>query len=56
MESVRKGLREGEIEQDTYGRLVCGFCDTNLDKRSDPEDLGAIRTCPDCGREWRALD
>jgi ribosomal protein S27AE len=56
MDSVRKGLRAGDIVKDTYDRLQCGACETTLSKQDDPDDVGAIRTCPDCGREWRRLD
>jgi ribosomal protein S27AE len=56
MDSVRKGLRAGDIAKDTYGRLQCGTCETTLSKRDDPDDVGAVRACPDCGREWRRLD
>lgn len=55
MESVRKGLRAGEIEKDTYGRLVCAACEVQLAKADDPDDVGSIRTCPECGVRWRRL-
>jgi len=56
MRSVRKGLREGEITKDTYDRLQCGDCETSLSTRDDPGDVGSVRVCPDCGREWRQVD
>ncbi|MFB6105480.1 MAG: HVO_0758 family zinc finger protein [Halobacteriaceae archaeon] len=55
MESVRKGLRAGDIEKDTYDRLICATCGEELGKRNDPEEIGAVRRCPECGREWRRL-
>lgn len=55
MESVRKGLRAGDIEKDTYERLTCASCDTALETKNDPDELGSIRHCPDCGREWRRI-
>jgi predicted RNA-binding Zn-ribbon protein involved in translation (DUF1610 family) len=55
MESVRKGLRTGTLEKDTYERLRCTACDTTLGTEHDPDDVGTIRTCPDCGATWRHL-
>lgn len=55
MDSVRKGLRAGDIEKDTYERLVCADCEEVLNTESDPDEVGKIRRCPDCGREWQQL-
>lgn len=55
MESVRKGLRAGELEKDTYDRLVCVTCEVPLSKSEDPGNVGSIRTCPKCGARWRRL-
>lgn len=55
MRSVRKGLRAGEIEKDTYDRLTCAACGVSLAKRDDPDQLGMVRTCPECGREWEQV-
>lgn len=55
MESVRKGLRAGDIEKDTYGRLECAACGTQLGRRDSDEEVGAVRLCADCGREWKQL-
>jgi predicted RNA-binding Zn-ribbon protein involved in translation (DUF1610 family) len=55
MESVRKGLRSEQITKDTYERLVCAECGENLDTRDNPEGLGKIRSCPECGREWQQV-
>ena len=55
MESVRKGLRAGDLEKDTYERLVCASCGEQLDTTSDPDEIGKVRRCPECGTEWRQL-
>lgn len=55
MESVRKGLRAGDIEKDTYERLVCSPCGEQLDTTSDPDEIGKVRRCPECDTEWRQL-
>jgi len=55
MRSVRKGLRSGEIEKDTYDRLTCAACGTQLGSREDPDQLGMVRTCPEGGREWEQV-
>lgn len=55
MDSVRKGLRAGDIEKDTYERLVCASCDEQLKTRNDPDAIGSVRFCPDCGSEWQQL-
>lgn len=56
MESVRKGLRAGQIDKDTYGRLECSNCDVGLTKKEDEDGMGYLHTCPDCGRVWRRVD
>ncbi|WP_348611036.1 HVO_0758 family zinc finger protein [Halobaculum rarum] len=55
MKSTRKGLREGELEKDNYERLVCSDCGQSLAKKNPPEEVYSVRTCPDCGREWKEL-
>jgi rRNA maturation endonuclease Nob1 len=55
MESVRKGLRAGDLEKDTYERLRCTACGESLETKDDPEGVGQIRSCPECGSEWRRL-
>lgn len=55
METVRKGLRDGDIEKDTYERLTCAECEQNLATRNDPEEIGSVRACPECGTEWKEL-
>jgi NAD-dependent SIR2 family protein deacetylase len=55
MESVRKGLRSQRLTKDTYERLVCAECDEQLDTRDNPDGLGKIRRCPECGTEWKQV-
>ena len=55
MESVRKGLRSGDIEKDTYERLHCAECEKALNTKNTPGEVGTVRACPECGMEWRAL-
>jgi NAD-dependent SIR2 family protein deacetylase len=55
MDSVRKALRSGDLEKDMYGRLTCTDCEEELDKRSNPDDVGSLRRCPECQGEWREL-
>lgn len=55
MDSVRQGLRSGEIEKDTYERLTCSECELALKKENDPEKVYAVRICPECGRRWKEL-
>lgn len=52
MDTVRDGLREETITKDTFERLICVNCDRILKKRSDPERIGSVRFCVDCGDEW----
>jgi hypothetical protein len=55
MKSVRKGLRSGDLEKDTYERLRCVRCGEPLDTKNDPEAIGTVRTCPECDREWKQV-
>jgi hypothetical protein len=55
MESVRKGMRSGAIEKDTYERLNCAECDEELGTKNDPDEMGTVRFCPECGREWQRI-
>lgn len=55
MESVRKGLRAGDLEKDTYERLQCSACEVTLETEDDPDGVGQIRSCPGCGSAWRHL-
>lgn len=55
MESIRKGLRAGAIEKDTYERLTCSDCEEELGTVNDPDEIGTVRQCPACGQEWRKV-
>lgn len=55
MESTRKGLRAGDLEKDTYGRLRCTECEEELETKNDPEKIGKVRACPECGSEWKEV-
>jgi len=55
MESVRKGLRSGDIVKDTYERLACSTCEEELATKNDPDDVGKRRVCPACGSEWKEV-
>lgn len=56
MESVRKGLRAGQIDKDTYGRLECSNCGVRLGKKEDDDGMGFLHSCSECGRVWRRVD
>lgn len=55
MKSTRKGLRDGELYKDNYGRIACSVCEITLKKRNDPDEVYAVRTCPECGETWKEL-
>jgi len=55
MDTVRQGLRAGDIEKDTYERLICTHCDERLDTRDNPDGVGQVRSCPDCGRKYSQI-
>jgi hypothetical protein len=55
MKSTRKGLRDGELYKDNYERLNCTDCEMTLKKVNDPDEVFSVRTCPECGREWKEL-
>lgn len=55
MKSVQKGLRDGDIEKDVYDRLVCAECSEQLKTENDPDEIGSVRICPNCEREWQQL-
>ncbi len=55
MESTRKGLRNGDLFKDTYERLNCENCEAVLKKQNDPDEVFSVRTCPECGAEWKEL-
>lgn len=55
MDSVRKALRRGDVEKDTYQRLACAACEEQLATQNDPDEVGKLRVCPECGREWQEV-
>ena len=55
MKSVRKALRDGDIEKDTYERLVCGECGESLQTKNEPDEIGSLRVCPKCGAEYKEI-
>ncbi|MGQ4554767.1 HVO_0758 family zinc finger protein [Halobellus sp. GM3] len=55
MKTTRKGLRDGELEKDTYERLICVACGQSLKTRNDPDEVFTVRRCPGCDREWKEL-
>ena len=55
MESVRKGLRAGDLEKDTYERLSCVECGEVLKSQNDPYEIGTVRVCPECATEWKEV-
>lgn len=55
MKSVRKGLRSGVLEKDTYERLACASCGEELATKNDPSEVGKVRVCPGCGEEWKEV-
>jgi len=55
MDSVRKALRSGDVEKDSYGRLSCTDCEEPLSTDNDPDEIGKQRVCPECGRTWTEL-
>ncbi|MDG5775849.1 HVO_0758 family zinc finger protein [Haloarculaceae archaeon H-GB2-1] len=55
MDSVRKGLRAGDIEKDVYERLTCSVCDAQLKTENDPDEVGTVRVCPECGEQWKQI-
>ncbi|MCU4925326.1 hypothetical protein OB905_04900 [Halobacteria archaeon AArc-dxtr1] len=55
MKTIRKGLREGTLEKDTYERVVCVECEKPLKTTNDPDSITTVRACPDCETEWKEL-
>ena len=55
MDTVRDGLRAGDLEKDTFDRLVCVGCDRTLKIRNEPEKIGSIRFCIECDQEWHEM-
>lgn len=55
MKSTRKALRDDELYKDTYERLTCSVCDKTLKRKKDPDEIFSVRTCPECGAEFKDL-
>ena len=55
MKSVRRALRDGEVEKDTYGRLTCTGCAESVKTRNDPDEVFTVKVCPECDSEWKEL-
>jgi predicted RNA-binding Zn-ribbon protein involved in translation (DUF1610 family) len=55
MNSVRKGLRAGDLAKDNYGRLRCTACEQELAVDKDASDVHDVRSCPECDSEWKEL-
>jgi DNA-directed RNA polymerase subunit RPC12/RpoP len=55
MESIRKGLRAGDLEKDVYERLNCTECGEQLATENDPDEIGTVRVCPECGTKWKQV-
>lgn len=55
MESVRKGLRKGDLAKDNYERLQCTACEKTLKTRDEPEEVFTRRVCPECESEWKEI-
>ena len=55
MKSTRKGLRNDELYKDNYERVACSECDETLKKDDDDDEVYAVRTCPECGQQWKEL-
>ena len=55
MDSVRQGLRSGDIEKDTYERLNCASCEMQLATENEEGTIGKIRVCPECGERWQEM-
>ncbi len=55
MDSVRQGLRAGDLERDTFDRLSCTRCESGLRTVDDPEVVGSVKVCPKCGSRWHEV-
>jgi DNA-directed RNA polymerase subunit RPC12/RpoP len=55
MQSVRKALRNDDLFKDTYQRLNCAECEEELKTDNDPDEVGTVRVCPECGAKWKEL-
>ena len=55
MKSTRKALRDGDLVKDTYERLTCADCEMVLKKENDPDEVFAVRICPECEKRYKEL-
>lgn len=55
MKTIRQGVRENDLEKDTYGRYICTACGARVTRLERQGDAGQVHQCPDCGREWQRL-
>lgn len=55
MQTIRKAVRNNELETDTYGRYHCTACGTRVTRLQRDAEAGQVHRCPDCGREWQQL-
>ncbi|WP_197075861.1 HVO_0758 family zinc finger protein [Halostagnicola sp. A56] len=55
MQSIRKALRTGDLNKDTYERVVCADCEKPLKTENDPDLIETIRICPDCDTKWKEI-
>ncbi len=55
MDTVREGIRAGDIERGRFDRLICLACNMELSMQDDPEVVGTIMACPSCETRWRDL-
>lgn len=55
MDTVREGLRDGDIHRGRFERLACAACDRELTLTDDAEVIGNVMTCPGCGSKWQDL-
>ena len=55
MKSTRKGLRDGDLFKDTYQRLTCTDCEKVLKTTADSDNVFDLRTCPECGTQYKDL-
>lgn len=55
MKSTRKALRDDDLFKDTYERLNCADCEMVLKTTTDTDTVFDVRTCPECGAEYKDL-
>lgn len=55
MKSTPKALRDDDIFKDTYERLNCVECEKVLKTTTNSDTVFDLRTCPECGVEYKDL-